>query len=174
MLLLLFLMIAATGALKWAVKEGSGVSVRSAGGVLEFAGQVPSSAVLAAPFRRENSKSLTFIVQMPRKVGRTAIGFQLASPTCFEYLTPSHSPSTRYISFGGAGFLYPSKSSARGGYSEGDRVTATLTWATNTVSYSVNSVSVGEVPFPSTVDVAFPSLSVEAGAVTAETTVTEH
>lgn len=166
----------ATGALKWAVREGTGVSIRVGSPTfLEFAGQAPSTAVSAVPYRRDVTTSVSFTVRMTKKVGRTAVGFQLASPTCFEYLTPANSPPTPYISFGGAGFIYPTKASARGGYTEGDLVTATLSWSLNTVRYTVNTRLVGEVSFPGTVDVCFPSLSVEAGPVTAEVTIeSEH
>lgn len=158
--------------LQWAAAESVKISIRGEKSVLQFTGKRPLSVTTTAPFKKNLGVivgSCYFRVFFPRKAGRTAIGFQFADPPSQKYLTPMYDPSnSHYISFGGAGYLYPSKSSAGGGYAEGDTIEAKIDWKANTLTYYVNSNAVAKLSIPDDITVAFPSLSVEAGEVIAE------
>ena len=63
-----------------------------------------------------------YSVSMPIKDARTAIGYIFTKPPVSKYMTPDYINGQGYISMGGAGFIYPSKSRASSGYGKGDVV----------------------------------------------------
>jgi SPRY domain len=117
------------------------------------------------------SSRAAFTVSFKRKDSRTAIGFATAQPPSNTYMTPDYyRGSVSYISMGGAGFIYPAKSRATGGYKEGDRVSVEVDFSSNTVTFSVNGRVVATAPWPSTAKEAYPFISCEGGVLEMEVT----
>ena len=85
-----------------------------------------------------------FTIRFKTKNARTAIGF--SSEPIETYLTPPYTKSNtiKYISFGGAGFIYPQCKKALKGYTNGDIVTAIIDFYECKVEFYVNSEYVGE------------------------------
>lgn len=72
-----------------------------------------------------------------------------------------------YVSFGGAGYIYPAKASAKRGYAEGDRIKCQLDWEKQHVEFFVNAQQVGIGDWDGS-DVAFPAISVFPGDLQAD------
>lgn len=115
-------------------------------------------------FLRSDSNIAKFSVKFDKKEKKTAIGFSAVQPPEDTYLTPDFYSGGEYISMGGAGFIYPLKSSASKGYREGDTVTVQLDFTSGVISFSVNGDNVGSTPwhFENTREV-FPFISCEGG-----------
>ena len=161
--------------LSWGRRLASGVTASKKGKVTTVtfsdACKSPVTVTSDEPFRRTAGGVSRFSLRLPTKGARTAIGLQFSSSPSTQYLTPSYQPSlTTYISFGGAGYLYPAKKPAKNGYSEGDAIEVSLDWSANVVRFYVNSVLVGTgtIEDSSAVEVAWPSISSEGGVVVAE------
>ena len=121
------------------------------------------------PFRRRKSGRSNYCVHLKVKNQRTAVGLQFGLTPMSTYLTPNHSPALKsYLSFGGAGFIYPASTSASRGYKEKDRIDVSVDWAEQRVEFKVNSNVVSVVPLDPGVEIAWASLSSEGGVVVAE------
>ncbi|GLC46755.1 hypothetical protein PLESTB_001344700 [Pleodorina starrii] len=101
-----------------------------------------------------------FEVAMPKKGVRTALGF-LEQPRS-EYMTPDYLTGGGYVSYGGAGFIYPAKAMSRATYTEGDTVRCELCFDSKRVTFWVNGSQAGSAPWrgPSQ---AYPAVSVFPG-----------
>jgi hypothetical protein len=124
------------------------------------------------PFVRGLSGGLnSFNVLLLKKPSRTAIGLSFCqnSEHCYKYMTPAHISGDMYISFGGAGFIYPSQARASRGYAEGDSVRVLCDFAKNIILFFVNGASVAVVPLNSEVRCVYPSISCERGVTVVET-----
>jgi hypothetical protein len=64
------------------------------------------------------------------------------------YLIPGYYSGSQYISMGGAGFMFPLRTSASRGYKDGDLVTVQLDFPAGTITFSLNGVQVGATPWP--------------------------
>lgn len=120
------------------------------------------------PYLRKDSNTATFSVKFNIKEKKTAIGFSVTQPPIDTYLIPDHYSERDYISMGGAGFLYPMRTSATRGYKEGDLVTVKLNFSNATISFFVNGDPVGSTPWPSSsssvmIEEAYPFVSCEGG-----------
>jgi SPRY domain len=115
-------------------------------------------------FLRSESNTAKFSVKFDKKEKKTAIGFSAVQPPVDTYLTPEFHSGGAYISMGGAGFIYPLKTSASRGYMEGDTVTVQLDFTSRIISFSVNGDNVGSTSwhFENTKEV-FPFISCEGG-----------
>ena len=102
---------------------------------------------------------------MPIKDARTAIGYIFTKPPISSYMTPDYINGQGYISMGGAGFIYPSKSRASSGYGKGDSVNVEIDWNQNLIKFYVNNNVVGTKNFDSTINFAYPGISSEGGVV---------
>lgn len=87
------------------------------------------------------------------------------------YLTPEFRPtvsdSAQYVSFGGAGFVYPSRRRGARGYGEGDTVRTELDLTVSdegVVRFFVNGEAAGEAPWRGGSS-AFPAISSDGGGV---------
>jgi hypothetical protein len=114
-----------------------------------------------------------FEVSLPHKSSRTAIGWA-ASADSSAYLTPEFRPTASdasYVSFGGAGFVYPARRRGARGYGEGDTVRAELDLADGSaagaVRFFVNGDAAGEALWRGGA-AAFPAVSSEGGGVQCE------
>ncbi|KAG2495573.1 hypothetical protein HYH03_006173 [Edaphochlamys debaryana] len=76
-------------------------------------------------------------------------------------MTPDYL-SSGYVSYGGAGFIYPAKAMSRATYTQGDRVTATLCFDSRRVTFAVNGREAGSAPWRGG-DEAYPAISVFPG-----------
>jgi len=123
-----------------------------------------STFTAAAPLSAHSAFSVHFHTKEPR----TAIGIAASPPPLASYLTPDRAASPDYVSFGGAGFIYPFRRSATRGYTVGDTVTVSLRDAT--VTFAVNGTVVGSAPWAAAA--AFACLSCEGGRL--DVTVTQH
>ena len=90
---------------------------------------------------------------LPRKASRTAIGWA-ASTDSTAYLTPEFRAASGgggdYVSFGGAGFIYPARKRGARGYGEGDTVRTELELkdaGLGAVRFYVNGVEAGCAPW---------------------------
>ena len=125
----------------------------------------------STPFFRSDGNLATFSVKFNKKQRKTAIGFSTIRPPSDTYLIPDYYSSGGYISMGGAGFLYPMRTSASRGYKEGDLVTAEINFAAAMITFSVNGARVGSAPWPSAdassskIHEAYPFISCEGGAI---------
>ena len=120
------------------------------------------------PFMRKDSNTATFSVKFNIKEKKTAIGFSATQPPIDTYLIPDYYSKRDYISMGGAGFLYPMRTSASRGYKEGDLVTVQLNFSNAIISFFVNGDPVGSTPWPSSppsvnIEEAYPFVSCEGG-----------
>ena len=127
----------------------------------------------STPFLRADCNIATFSVKFNKKDKKTAIGFSAVQPPTDTYLIPDYYTGGQYISMGGAGFLYPMKTSASRGYKEGDLVTVRLDFSAGTITFSVNGVQVGSTPWPSSstdqsILCAYPFVSAEGGLLDME------
>jgi hypothetical protein len=102
---------------------------------------------------------------MPIKDARTAIGYIFTKPPVSKYMTPDYINGQGYISMGGAGFIYPSKSRASSGYGKGDVVKVEIDWIQNSIRFYVNNNIVGTKNIDSSIDIAYPGISSEGGVV---------
>lgn len=116
------------------------------------------------PFLRSDNSIAKFSVKFDKKEKKTAIGFSTVQPPVDTYLTPEFHSGGEYVSMGGAGFMYPLKTSASRGYKEGDTVTVQLDFSSRIISFSVNGDNVGSTPwhFENTKEV-YPFISCEGG-----------
>ena len=124
------------------------------------------------PFVRDASCGYTtFSVYLPKKPCKTAIGFSFCqnSAECHKYMTPAYSSGGLYVSFGGAGFIYPSQERAVRGYGEGDTVRASCDFSSNVVNFFVNGASVAAAPLDTAACLVYPSISCERGVAVIET-----
>ena len=125
----------------------------------------------SVPFYRSDGNLATFSVKFNKKQRKTAIGFSTTRPPTDTYLIPDYYSSGGYVSMGGAGFLYPMRTSASRGYKEGDLVTAEINFAAAMITFSVNGARVGSAPWPSAdasssmISEAYPFISCEGGAI---------
>lgn len=101
-----------------------------------------------------------FEVTMPKKGVRTALGF-LEKPRS-EYMTPDYLGSGGYVSYGGAGFIYPAKAMSRMTYAEGDTVRCELCFESRRVTFWVNGSQAGSAPWRGPL-AAYPAVSVCPG-----------
>lgn len=120
------------------------------------------------PFLRSENNVASFSVKFNVKERKTAIGFSGSQPPIDTYLIPDHYSGGGYISMGGAGFLYPMRTSASRGYKEGDLVTVQLNFSAAIISFFVNGDPVGSTPWPSSSltaaeEGAYPFVSCEGG-----------
>ena len=83
-------------------------------------------------------------------------------------MTPAYISGSNYVSFGGAGFVYPSNARAARGYAEGDTVRVLCDFSANVISFFVNGEAVKEVALSRDIDDVFPSISCERGGIVAE------
>ena len=145
-------------------KAISGVSVSN--NVVRFTKDITESLTVSTleAFKR-STKINSFSVYLPIKDARTAIGYSFTKPPVSKYMTPDYISGQGYISMGGAGFIYPSKSRASAGYGKGDTVKAEINWNENLVNFYINNVMVGTKSIDSSIDFAYPSISSESGLV---------
>ena len=146
----------------------NGVSINS--NVIRFSNtnsNRPITISTIEPFRRSSSSSNNnFSIKYNVKDARTAIGYCFMSPPITTYMTPDYtSSSSSYISFGGAGFIYPIKGRAKNGYGNGDTITSSINWDNNTFTFYVNNVNVYSGSISSAIDIAYPAVSVEGGGI---------
>jgi hypothetical protein len=166
-------MAAAAATLPWgAARALEGVTTKTLGSLTTIhfteACSTPVTISSDLPFRKNSGRS-TFCVYLKEKNQRTAIGIQFGLTPKSTYLTPIHSPGLKsYLSFGGAGFIYPVTVSASRGYKEKDRVDIAIDWVELRVEFKVNSNVVSVVPLDPGVEIAWASLSSEGGGVVAE------
>lgn len=107
-----------------------------------------------------------FSVSMPLKEVRTAVGF-LAAPSD-QYMTPDFGLGSRgYVSYGGAGFIYPAKRNSGVTYGQGDTVRAELDFDARVVTFWANGRKAGTAPWTGG-DEAYPAVSVFPGALRCE------
>ena len=158
-----------------------------------FANPSPITIRTDRPFERVTAAGChwhMFTAYLPVKPSRTAIGLSF-SPDPHEsakYMTPSHTSDDKYVSFGGAGFIYPSNVRALRGcfpplnlqnrisvpkvtflsYSAGDRVGVRCDFSTNLIAFMVNGDVVTQVALSPDIDRVFPAISCEKGGVVAE------
>ena len=146
-------------------KSISGVNINS--NIVRFSNtNIPMTISTIEPFRRSSSNN-NFSIKYNVKDARTAIGYCFVPPPMTTYMTPEYSStsSNSYISFGGAGYIYPIKGRAKNGYSNGDTVTSSINWDNNTITFYVNNVLVYTSNISSTIDIAYPAISVDNGGV---------
>ncbi|KAG2449061.1 hypothetical protein HYH02_005810 [Chlamydomonas schloesseri] len=96
---------------------------------------------------------------MPKKGVRTAVGF-METPRN-EYMTPDYLRGG-YVSYGGAGFIYPAKAMSRASYGEGDTIRCELDWAAARVTFWVNGREAGSAAWRGGSE-AYPAVSVFPG-----------
>lgn len=176
---LLLVMSSMAAALQFATSSAGlalGVKVAhnsSSRSTITFANTVPLTIRTSAPFVRGLGQKdvRKFTAKIPKKEAKTAIGLSFSDDASHytRYLTPDYCSEDKYVSFGGAGFVYPSRSRAARGYAEGDTVGIECDFSKNTITFSVNGSAVKEVPFGQDVDLLFPSISCEKGLVVMET-----
>ena len=144
--LLFMLMYSAAGttfvaSLEWRLAPGVEAVTRGSVTTVTFteACEMPVTVCASRPFSRRKGGLSKFRVKLPVKSQRTAIGFQFGNTPASTYLTPSYSPQLKqYISFGGAGYIYPDTKSATRGYKESDEVEFTIDWSLLKVAIEVN------------------------------------
>ena len=142
--------------------------------ILAEAQQTQLTLTTSTPFIRSDSNLATFSVKFDKKQRKTAIGFSSTQPPTDTYLIPDYYSGNGYISMGGAGFIYPMRTSASRGYKEGDTVTAQINFEAAMITFSVNGARVGSSPWPSKesssslIEEAYPFISCEGGAITME------
>lgn len=142
--------------------------------ILAEAQQTQLTLTTSKPFLRSDSNVATFSVKFDKKQRKTAIGFSSTQPPTDTYLIPDYYSGDGYISMGGAGFIYPMRTSASRGYKEGDTVTAQINFEAAMITFSVNGARVGSAPWPSKdvpssmIKEAYPFISCEGGAITME------
>jgi hypothetical protein len=102
----------------------------------------------------------SFVVSMPNKGVRTALGF-LEQPRA-EYMTPDYLSGAGYVSYGGAGFIYPAKAMSKATYTEGDSVKCEVCFDSGRVTFWVNGSLAGSAPWRGPA-AAYPSVSVFPG-----------
>ncbi|KXZ44099.1 hypothetical protein GPECTOR_74g713 [Gonium pectorale] len=102
---------------------------------------------------------------MPKKGVRTAVGF-LENPKSLEYMTPDYLRGG-YVSYGGAGFIYPAKQMSRATYGEGDRIKCELCFDSKRVTFWVNGTEAGSAPWRGSAE-AYPAISVFPGDLTCD------
>lgn len=125
------------------------------------------------PFFRADCKIATFSVKFNKKDKKTAIGFSAVQPPADTYLIPDYYSGNQYISMGGAGFIYPMRTSASKGYKEGDLITVKLDFTEGTIAFSVNGVQVSTCRWPANssdqpILSAYPFISAEGGLLEME------
>jgi len=152
-------------------------SVSSSSSSIKFNSNVskPLTVSTSEPFKRiigsggSSSSSSSFTIKFNTKDARTAIGYCFRSPPITTYLTPDYTTTTSssadYISYGGAGFIYPIKARASKGYGNGDTITTTIDWDSNTITYTVNNTIVYSSSISSSINIAYPCISSEGGIV---------
>ena len=151
-------------------------SVSSSSSSIKFNSNVskPLTVSTSEPFKRirGSSSSSSFTIKFNTKDARTAIGYCFRSPPITTYLTPDYTSTTTttttsadYISYGGAGFIYPIKARASKGYGNGDTITTTIDWDSNTITYTVNNTIVYSSSISSSINIAYPCISSEGGIV---------
>lgn len=143
-----------------------GISVTA--GRLTFNADLPSpcTAHTSTPFIGPGIHA--FEVQLPVKQARTAIGFT-AEPYD-TYLTPSYSKrGSRYVSMGGAGFIYPEARASGSSYGEGDVIKCEINFSSSTVAFFINGRPAGTAPWNHGSS-AYPSISSEGGPVVCSVT----
>ncbi|GIL95586.1 hypothetical protein Vretimale_1543, partial [Volvox reticuliferus] len=101
-------------------------------------------------------------VALPKKSVRTALGF-LEQPRT-EYMTPDYLAGRGYVSYGGAGFIYPAKTMSKATYTEGDTVRCELCFDSRRVTFWVNGSQAGSAPWHGS-STAYPAISVFPGDV---------
>ena len=165
----------------------NGIAATRVDGTLSFKIQFPRS--LSVPISLSSTKPVcrniptvgsckwTFRVNLPVKEQKTAIGWIFQDPPTTKYLTPDHvnieplstssSNEATYISMGGAGFIYPSKSRASRGYAVTDTVETTLDFSSCEISFSVNGQVVYTTTLSAEIDFAYPTISSNGGEVVA-------
>lgn len=145
--------------------------VTASDSLIQFTRQIsqPLTISLMTPVKRSSSLSeVKYTVKFVKKESRTAIGF-LSKPVG-EYMTPDYltDPTIKYVSIGGAGYIYPNRKSASRGYQNGDSVTSAIDFQQNKVSFMVNDKLVGTADWSPTNDNAYFSISCEPGDVLVE------
>lgn len=128
-------------------------------GVTQLSSRLVSAQTSTFTVSAPLPQAAAFSVQFHTKEPRTAIGLAASPPPFASYLTPDRAASLDYVSFGGAGFIYPFRRSASRGYAVGDTVSVSLRAAT--VTFAVNGTVVGSAPW--TAETAFACLSSEGG-----------
>jgi len=174
LLLIAYITMAAASSITWGGRLVTGVTSSTRGSLttVTFTEGCTSPITVSAdvPFKRNGGCS-KFKVKLPIKGQRTAVGLQFSKSPASSYLTPSYSPSLKsYVSFGGAGYIYPATVTATRGYKEKDEIEISIDWSAQKVDISVNSGVVGTVALDPGVDSAWPSVSSEGGIVVAEIT----
>lgn len=135
----------------------------------------PCTVSTAEPFRGPGT--FGFTVVMPTKSARTAIGFMGMEPPDERYMTPDFIPSVSsgssvkggYVSMGGAGFIYPSRTQTGCPYGQGDSIRCVIDYDSRLVSFSVNGVHAGAAKLPASCDGVYASVSSEGGLVVCDT-----
>ena len=128
--------------------------------------KAPCTVSTSMPFQAPGRHA--FEVSMPQKEARTAIG--LSADPMATYLTPSYSKQTkRYVSMGGAGFMYPSSRASGARYGEGDMVRVEIDFdcAPPSVTFLVNGAQAAVVAWEHGSS-AYPCISSEGGTVICE------
>eukprot|EP00198_Chlamydomonas_reinhardtii_P000226 XP_001689561.1 predicted protein [Chlamydomonas reinhardtii] len=78
-----------------------------------------------------------------------------------EYMTPDYLRAG-YVSYGGAGFIYPAKAMSRASYGEGDTISCQLDFDAGRVTFFVNGQEAGGAPWRGAAE-AYPAVSVFPG-----------
>ena len=123
----------------------------------------------AIPIAR-NVGNHKFSVKMLKKPCKMAIGYSFSQDDNErkKYMTPSYTSEGKYISMGGAGFVYPMTKQTGGTYKEGDTVEVAIDFIASVISFSVNNREITRVDFPSNVAHVYPSVSSEPGEIEIE------
>jgi hypothetical protein len=153
------------------VKSVSGVNI--AGRTASILGSAPQQTLLfVEPLTRSAGDKKAFTVKFIEKSRRTAIGVSATKLADLNtYLTPDYYSGSDYVSMGGAGYFYPSRSRATKGYAEGDTVRVEVDFAGMKVHYQVNGVAVGSALLKNGSDgrdSVYPFISCEGGPITME------
>ncbi|PNW88394.1 hypothetical protein CHLRE_01g027500v5 [Chlamydomonas reinhardtii] len=148
--------------LKFANRANSaGVSLTSRGksAQIRINSSLPGPCTIATEGPVRGPGTCVFEVTMPKKGVRTAVGF-METPRQ-EYMTPDYLRAG-YVSYGGAGFIYPAKAMSRASYGEGDTISCQLDFDAGRVTFFVNGQEAGGAPWRGAAE-AYPAVSVFPG-----------
>ena len=146
--------------------------VTFSGKLVTVAGDAPLFTLLgSSPLRRNGGDKQAFKVKFLTKDRRTAMGFSATKlPNIKTYLTPDYYSGRDYVSMGGAGYFYPTRSRATQGYGNGDTIRVEIDFVSKSVNYMVNGASVGSsvLRCDGDVDSVYPFVSCEGGPIVME------
>lgn len=147
----------------WRSREGIAIFNNE---IIFKSGMRPTSISTVDPILRDSNFS--FEVTLIVKEQRMAIGLSFSNSPSALYMKPDYNPDlSGYISFGGAGYIYPESRLAKRGYANGDTVKMSVDWISNDCIFYVNNELAGSSKLPMNCKFVYPSLSSEGGLVKA-------